>query len=346
VTAQRIAYCVLRSAFSLRTTHHALRLLPTTFYLILALQTTTNYFTRWPDATDFTLPFDLYAERLAADIAAASPNVIYILPMDIRASVEARHYTLDYLLGSGVQSAPLALPARASVWTPGEAPHTAYYYLPVDERNAETILATAAQNKRELRVVRWTQDKQREADAKEIVTYLLETNGQLLKRESFPVYEIETYGPKPERQATLQPAPPPNFQLPPIDQPIGATFDGRLRLDTAYVQPTVSPGDWLPVALTLAPLTPMETDYKASIRLLGPGGERLAQKDRMLMHNFHQGTSLWPPETVNEYYLLPVPPDTFPGTYTVVVVLYDPQTQAPLVADGLVEVTVGSVWIE
>jgi hypothetical protein len=66
----------------------------------------------------------------------------------------------------------------------------------------------------------------------------------------------------------------------------------------------------------------------------------------MLMHNFHQGTSLWPPETVNEYYLLPVPPDTFPGTYTIVVVLYDPQTQAPLVADGLVEVTVGSVWIE
>ena len=67
------------------------------------------------------------------------------------------------------------------------------------------------------------------------------------------------------------------------------------------------PGDDLPVALTVAPLAPMTTDYKASIRLIGPAGEPIVQKDRQLQHNFHQGTSLWPPETVNEYYLLPTP---------------------------------------
>ena len=38
----------------------------------------------------------------------------------------------------------------------------------------------AATGKDELRVVRWTEDKHRAADAKEIVAYLLETNAQLI----------------------------------------------------------------------------------------------------------------------------------------------------------------------
>ncbi len=82
------------------------------------------------------------------------------------------------------------------------------------------------------------------------------------------------------------------------------------------------------------------------MRLIGPTGERLSQKDRTLRHNFHQGTSLWPVETVNEYYLLSVPPDALSGNYTVVVVIYHPDTLAPLVANGLVEVPLGMVRIE
>ena len=89
----------------------------------------------------------------------------------------------------------------------------------------------------------------------------------------------------------------------------------------------------------------METNYKVSLRLIGPGGERVAQKDRTLRHNFHQGTSLWPPETVNEYYLLPVPPDAPAGNYTVAVVIYHPDTQAHLVAAGSVEIPLGQVRI-
>jgi hypothetical protein len=48
---------------------------------------------------------------------------------------------------------------------------------------------------------------------------------------------------------------------------------------------------------------------------------------------------------VNEYYLLPVPPETPPGDYTVRVVIYHPETLAPLVANGAAEVTLGSVQI-
>ncbi|MCB9101601.1 MAG: glycosyltransferase family 39 protein [Anaerolineales bacterium] len=290
-------------------------LVPLLLYTILAFHTMTNYFIRWPNATDFTLPFDLYATRLAADIAQAPPGIGYVLPMDIRAADEARHYTIDYLLA--------------------DHPNAAYTYLPVDERNAERWLTQAAQGQTQLRVVRWTNDKHREADAKEIVTFLLEINGDLTGHESYPVYDVDTY--------TLigQPA----FTLPAIDHPIGADFDGLLRLDAAYVSPQIAPGDDLPVALTLAPLAPMTTDYKASIRLIGPAGETIAQKDRQLQHNFHQGTSLWPPETVNEYYLLPAPPETPPGDYVVKVVLYQPDTLAPLVANGVVEVPIGKVIV-
>jgi hypothetical protein len=292
-------------------------LLPATCYLLLAVQTYTNYFVRWPASVDFTLPFDLYAVRLAGDIAQSPPGVGYVLPMDLRAGEEARHYTLDYLLGFH-QSRP-------------------YTYIPVDEHSAAALLTQAADSKQQLRVVRWTNDKHREADAKEIVTYLLATTAHFQGRESFPVYDIETYTLPDSRTI---------FSLPIINQPIGANFDNLLRLDAAFVPSSAQPGADLPIALTVAPLAPMPVNYKISLRLINPGGQRVAQKDRLLLHNFHQGTSLWPPETVNEYYLLPVPPEASPGVYTVVTVIYQPETLAPLIAAGQAEVPVGQVSLK
>ncbi len=314
--------------------HYALRhlpsatcyLLPAACYLLLLAQTTTHYFIRWPNSADFTLPFDLYAARLAADIARAPATVAYALPMDIRAGAEARHYALDYLLGCPW----LAFPNAAG---------SNYSYIPVDERNAQTLLRQVAAGKDELRVIRWTEDKHREADAKEIVAFLLATSAQPLGRESFPVYDVETY-------SLPAPLPPDAFTLPAIRQPVSLILDEVIRIDNSYVSTTPTPDNRLPVALTLAPLGPMETDYKASLRLVNTSGERVAQKDRVLLHNFHQGTSLWPPETVNEYYLLPVPPDTPPGEYTVTVVIYHPDTLAPLTAAGAVEIPLGNIRLQ
>ena len=313
-------------------------LLPATCYVLLASQTYINYFIRWPNSIDFTLPFDLYATRLAIDIAQAPDDVAYALPMDIRAAEEARHYTLDYLLASH-ETAP-------------------YTYVPVNERNSEALLNQVVKGKDELHVVRWTDDKHSDADAKEIVTYLLETTAQPISRKSFPVYDTEIYSlpnltdPDCNQDSAKYESgdcsPTSSlFKLPIINNPIKATFDGLLRLDSAYVQSTAAISDaWLPVALTLAPLAPMDVDYKVSIRLISSSGERVAQKDRTLLHNFHQGTSLWPRETVNEYYLLPIPPDTPPGDYMVVVVIYHPETLAPLTVQGMVEVPLGVVTVK
>ncbi len=297
-------------------------LLPAICYLLVAFQTYTNYFIRWPVSVDFTLPFDLYAVHLANEITHTPPNAAYVLPMDIRAGAEARHYTLDYLLG---------------------LQHPSYTYLPVDERNATTLLTQAAHGKTELRVIRWTDDKHREADAKEIITYLLETTARLGQRDSFPVYNLEIYA---------LPSPRTVFVLPTINQSIGAIFtrpetgEDLLRLEAAFIPATASSGQWLPIALTLAPLASLKADYKASLRLMSQTGERLAQKDRVLLHNFHQGTSLWPPERVNEYYLLSVLPETPPGDYTIALVIYHPDTLAPLWSNGLIEMPLGTVRVE
>lgn len=293
--------------------------LPLAVYAIVGWQAVSDYFYRWPAAVDFTLPFDLYAVRLAGEIAAAPPGVVYVLPMDLRAGQEARHYTLDYLLAA--------------------RPAAPYVYIPVDEAGAGEQLRRAAQGAAELRVVRWTGDKHHEADAREIITFLLETSARFAGRQSYPVYDVETYLPRPAAVT-------PPFSLPVPNRPVGAVFDGRLRLEAAFVPPTVAAGDPLPVALAFSPLAPMDVDYKASLRLAGPAGERLAQKDRVLRHNFHQGTSLWPPETVTEYYLLPVPAAAPPGEYTLSLVLYHPDTLAPLVAGGQAEVAIATVRVE
>jgi len=312
----RLLFHILRTIYRVPNAVRPAYLLAVACYLMLGLQTYSNYFEEWPASADFTLPFDLYATELAADIAQAPAEVIYILPMDIRAGAEARHYTLDYLLDSN---------------------QAAYIYIPVDERNAEKLLSQAAANHTKLRVVRWQADKHSQADAKEIVSYLLETTASPAGVQSFPVYNIQTYLVSNQRQT---------FMLPAINRPITTNFEGLLRVEAAYLPTTASPGGWLPVALSLSPLAQMGVDYKASLRLSTPAGQRVAQKDRLLLHTYHQGTSLWPPETVNEYYLLSIPPETSPGPHTVAVVIYHPHTLAPLVASGIVELPLGTVRIQ
>jgi hypothetical protein len=291
-------------------------------YFLLLFQTYNHYFVRWPTAADFTLPYDLYAVRLATEMSQTPTQVAYILPMDVRAGEEARHYTLDYLWG-------LRQPKP-------------YIYLPVDEATVGPLLTQAAQNKSELQVVRWTADKHREADAKELVTYLLETTAKFQGRAEFPVYNLETYT-LPKTHTT--------FELSAINQPVEGTFTvletgpALLRLEQGFVPAQSSAKQWLPVAISLTPLAALPADFKASLRLVDAQGNRVAQKDRVLLHNFHQGTSLWPPERVNEYYLLPLPPQLAPGLYTVTLLIYHPETLAPLLADGRPEVPLGQVEI-
>jgi hypothetical protein len=279
-------------------------------FLPVGLVTARDYFVRWAKLPELYMAYDVYAVELAEQMAAETdPSVAYIIPMDLRAGHEARHYTLDFLYR-------------------GDIP---YYYLPVDETTAAARLTQAAAGHQTLRVVRWLQDKHAAADEREVVTFLLTMTARLVEEETYPAYRIETWA-LPSAHTT--------FALPAIERMVDATFSDVLRLEAANVSAV---GETVAVALRWAPLAAMDVDYKASLRLVAPDGNVVAQKDRFLRHNWHQGTSLWPPETVNEYYLLPPVP---PGEYILQVVVYHPETLAPLVMDGNVEVFLGTVQVK
>jgi 4-amino-4-deoxy-L-arabinose transferase-like glycosyltransferase len=279
-------------------------------FLPIGLVTVRDYFIRWAGQPELYMAYDVYAVELVTQIEAETdPSVIYIIPMDLRAGHEARHYTLDFLYR-------------------GDIP---YYYLPVDETTAAARLTQAAAGHQTLRVVRWLRDKHAAADEREVVTFLLATTAQLVEEKTYPAYRIETW---------VLPSAHTTFELPLIKREVGATFSGKLRLEAANVSAV---GETVAVALRWAPLAAMDVDYKASLRLVAPDGRIVAQKDRFLRHNWHQGTGLWPPETVNEYYLLPPVP---PGEYILKVVVYHPETLAPLVVDGNVEASLDTVQVK
>jgi hypothetical protein len=279
-------------------------------FLAIGLVTARDYFVRWVRLPQLYMAYDVYAVELAEQIAAETdPSAAYVIPMDLRAGNEARHYTLDLLYR-------------------GDTP---YYYLPVDEGTAAAQLTEAAAGRKVLRVVRWVQDKHAAADEREVVTFLLTQAARLAGEEMYPVYRIETW----ELLSAGT-----RFALPTINTPVGETFGGDLRLEAADI--SLKEGMMF-VALRWAPMAAMDVDYKASLRLVAADGSLVAQKDRFLRHNWHQGTHLWPPETVNEYYVLP---RVSPGEYEVQVVVYDPDTLAPLVTDAGAEVSLGKVRVE
>jgi 4-amino-4-deoxy-L-arabinose transferase-like glycosyltransferase len=279
-------------------------------FLLIGLITARDYFGRWARLPELYMVYDVYALELADQMAAETDrSAVFVIPMDLRAGQEARHYTLDFLYR-------------------GDTP---YYYLPVDETTVADRLTEISKGRKLLRVVRWLQDKHAAADEREVVTFLLARAARLTDEEAFPVYRIEGWA-LPTADTT--------FTLPVIERDVGAVFGGVLRLEAVDLSAV---GDTVAVAIRWAPIAAMDADYKASLRLVAADGSLVAQKDRFLRHNWHQGTSLWPAEAVNEYYLLPPAP---PGDYEVRVLVYHPETLASLPTAGGAEVSLGRVKVE
>jgi 4-amino-4-deoxy-L-arabinose transferase-like glycosyltransferase len=283
---------------------------PLIVFVPIGLFTARDYYVRWARLPDLYMTYDVYAVELARHMAQEEdPTAVYVIPMDLRAGAEARHYTLDFLYR-------------------GDTP---YHYLAVDETSVAAQLTQAVAGYRTLHLVRWLQDKHVAADEREVVTFLLQGEADWVEGQTYPAYQIETWA-LPSTHTT--------FRLPSIDGQVGAVFGGVLRLDAAHVSVR---GESVGLALRWAPLAAMPVDYKASLRLMAADGSVVAQKDRTLRHNWHQGTATWPPETVNEYYVLPPVP---PGEYTLQVVVYAPDTLAPLTVDGRAEKSLGTVKVE
>ncbi|MGC8877944.1 MAG: hypothetical protein ACP5R2_01820 [Anaerolineae bacterium] len=284
-------------------------IVPLVLFLPVGWVTAQQYFVQWAQLPQLYMAFDVYAEELAMEIAAdAEPGVVYVIPMDLRAGHEARHYTLDFLYRG----------------------RTPYHYIVVDEHTVALQMTQAASGARTFHVVRWTQDKHLAADEREVVTYLLGTTAQFVDERERPVYRVETWA-LPSDQTI--------FRLPVPDVSQRAVFGEQLALESLRL---TTGKNWVGVVLRWMPQATMPADYKASIRLRKEDGTLVFQKDRTLRHNWHQGTHLWPFEPVNEYYWLsPVPP----GEYTMHLVVYEPDTLMPLPVNESGEVTLGKVQV-
>lgn len=117
--------------------------------------------------------------------------------------------------------------------------------------------------------------------------------------------------------------------------PLGAHFDNRFRLLGYEIpQTSVSPGRPLTISLFWEALSPDGRDYTVFVHLLNEAGELVAQSDGPPGGGTYP-TSIWSggEQIPDERTILP-PLGTPPGSYTLLVGLYDPATGARLPAYG------------
>ena len=75
--------------------------------------------------------------------------------------------------------------------------------------------------------------------------------------------------------------------------------------------------------------------YRTSLRLRDASGQMVYQLDDDLLNFDHQGSDFWQPgDAVESLHILPFPATLAPGTYDLMLVVYDNQTLTPTVQVG------------
>jgi hypothetical protein len=88
-------------------------------------------------------------------------------------------------------------------------------------------------------------------------------------------------------------------------------------------------------------LASLSTDLKVSARLLTTTGEPIAVVDAIPVHFAYPTTAWRPGEIVTDVYDFELPLDTPPGSYTPLIIWYDPAQNAAEVG----RVTLGSITV-
>jgi 4-amino-4-deoxy-L-arabinose transferase-like glycosyltransferase len=124
----------------------------------------------------------------------------------------------------------------------------------------------------------------------------------------------------------------------------GATLGGGAITLDGYRHPdAVAPGERLPLALYWRANQAPAADYTVFVHLLDASGAKLAQRDLPPLDGSRPTSSWKAGELLRDDQDLPIPADTPPGTYQLVVGMYDATTLPPIndtgpIAIGTVEV--------
>jgi hypothetical protein len=118
--------------------------------------------------------------------------------------------------------------------------------------------------------------------------------------------------------------------------PVAATFDNRIQLlGYSLDEPQVWPGQPLLLALYWQAADPMPQDYTVFVHVLSEQGNLLAQQDNQPARATRPTYSWAAGEVIEDTYEIPIPPDTAPGNYRLVVGMYELATGERLpVADA------------
>ncbi len=126
-------------------------------------------------------------------------------------------------------------------------------------------------------------------------------------------------------------APPP--KVTPFDQPV--RFGANILLEAAgYSQEPLRPGDIARVQLAWLASAPLEARYKVTLQLLDPANQVVAQVDSEPNGGASPTTSWTPGETIPDGYGLAIPLATPPGSYPLILAVYDAQTGERLPVTG------------
>lgn len=102
--------------------------------------------------------------------------------------------------------------------------------------------------------------------------------------------------------------------------------NGWIRLNGYAISNDVTPGDMLLLELRWQSLQAVAQDYYVFVHLLDARGEKIDQRDGHPVQWMRPISSWRPGEEIVDHYGFLLPPDTLPGTYQIVVGLYDPVT--------------------
>ncbi|MCX7852519.1 MAG: glycosyltransferase family 39 protein [Caldilineales bacterium] len=227
-------------------------------------------------------------------------------------------------------------PDTPADWTPAQ-------YLFVDLNTLADRLTQLTHGRRRVFLVRWFES---DTDPRGAATWLLEKFGAPLGERAFRGYRVTWYAIAADTRFELAPALAETAVAFGEQVQLAAyAFGGRgpgLTSTLAETRAAAAPADrpiwavlrWAPLS-GAAPSGRYPRGLKATLVLADAEGEAVGHDDRPILNDRHQAPAFWVPgDRPLGVHLVRAEPATPPGTYTLKLAVYDPETLAPLPAVG------------
>jgi hypothetical protein len=236
-------------------------------------------------------------------------------------------YWQPYTIAAVDATGPAAAPGAGDPAPDATAPAR---YLFVDINTIDQRLDEWAGNARRIFWLRWYES---DTDPRHAVPFLLDKYGTFAGEQLFQGYTLQWWD--------MQP--PTDFALAPDLQPAVYAFGpGVFTVELSLPDSPVEPGQPLGVVIRWQrtafspdagspPPPALARPLKARVALYDAGGARLVQADERLLNDRHRAPAQWGAEDQPlNVYMLPLPPDVPPGTYSLGLLVYDADTLEPL----------------